>query len=418
MKVTPHRFYDSVHGFIELSSIETLATQSPAMYRLRFIKQLGVAFFIYPGATHTRFEHSLGVMHLSSLLFDQIFAEHTDLFGSAAYLNYCKQLVRLGALLHDVGHLPLSHSAELDLLDVKGHERIGKEILLSNQFDEALSLFMKTNPYAQSHGLDKIKQDLCAISFGSDEPLLNLLSSLITGDFFGADRMDYLLRDSQKTALTYGKFDYKMLIQQLAFHQDSFQIVLKKDGISAMESLLHARYHMYKRLYNHPKVRCLSMHVSHVMKKHFSFLKEASVEEYIQYSDVSVFHAIFSMDQSDPHVAVLRNPNYQLFQTVALRPDPSKSIDQIKKDLKALLEKSSISQNHVEMNYGLRSGDSSSSEQLSILYHQQLVPLSSVSELAKYIDRSTEQQWVFVQQDSLESFGQLQGNSFSLDFNL
>ncbi|MBI3211089.1 MAG: HD domain-containing protein [Simkania negevensis] len=131
------KIYDSVHRFIHIDPIESALIYSPPFQRLLYINQLGVTFFVYPGATHRRFEHSLGVMELSSAIYDQITKEAALVsFPGAAQKVlslslpspnssehiYWKKILRLSSLCHDLGHLPFSHVAEKALLGEEGHE--------------------------------------------------------------------------------------------------------------------------------------------------------------------------------------------------------------------------------------------------------------------------------------------------------
>jgi len=117
---------DPVHGSIPLTDAEVAVLDSPEFQRLRAVKQLGFAEFSYPGATHNRYIHSIGVCHLAGLAFDQIFQKFN--FSSADAKNRLRQCFRLGAMLHDIGHGPLSHTTEevmpmLSELKVKAYEQ-------------------------------------------------------------------------------------------------------------------------------------------------------------------------------------------------------------------------------------------------------------------------------------------------------
>ena len=109
-----YEFRDPVHGFIQVNDWERDVINHSAFQRLRRIKQLAWTDMVYPGATHTRFEHSLGVMHVATQLFDALTRRQPELFKELDYETTGKprQLVRLAALLHDIGHAPFSHAAE------------------------------------------------------------------------------------------------------------------------------------------------------------------------------------------------------------------------------------------------------------------------------------------------------------------
>jgi len=120
------KIYDSVHGFIHFGSLETALIDCEAFQRLHYLRQLGMAYLIYPGGTHTRFEHSLGTMYLATLIFDELASEEERPFW--------RQMVRFAALCHDLGHLPFSHVAEKRLLKEGGHEKWTLEIIESPHF--------------------------------------------------------------------------------------------------------------------------------------------------------------------------------------------------------------------------------------------------------------------------------------------
>src|ERR1700722_17529447 len=113
------KIYDAVHGFIRFNSIERNLIDILAFQRLHHIRQLGITFLVYPGATHTRFEHSLGTMEVATRIFDHLLEKQMKLPD----VDYWKQIVRFAALCHDLGHLPFSHDAESTLLGDMGHEQ-------------------------------------------------------------------------------------------------------------------------------------------------------------------------------------------------------------------------------------------------------------------------------------------------------
>ena len=133
-----YRIYDAVHGFIRFDEYEKQLIDSLPFQRLRYINQLGMGYLVFPGATHKRFEHSLGVMDLSSKIYTRICQySRPDIFyliprkGSFEY-TYWKKVLRLAALCHDLGHLPFSHVAECDVLKKGCHEQYTFEIINSS----------------------------------------------------------------------------------------------------------------------------------------------------------------------------------------------------------------------------------------------------------------------------------------------
>ncbi len=211
---------DPVHGYVELEDFALSLLDSPALQRLRYIRQLGFSYLVYPGANHTRFEHSLGTMYLADIACRKFGLSDAE-----------RMLVAAAALLHDIGHGPFSHASEPlleeflhrthDAIDVFVHGNIG-DILLQ-------------------HGLDP--EDLCLLVNGHHP-----LSGIIHGDL-DVDRMDYLLRDAYYTGAPYGTVDAQRLIRNMVRTADG--IVLDENGINAAESLLIARTLMRPSVYFH-----------------------------------------------------------------------------------------------------------------------------------------------------------------------
>jgi len=291
------RIYDSVHGFIYFSSLERDLIDSYVLQRLHYLHQVGVAYLVYPGATHTRFEHSLGVMHVATQIFDQIMRNY-DKPLEPSFLSYWRQVVRFAALCHDLGHLPFSHTAEKFLLEDGGHERWTLSLIDSSFLHPIWERFQLEFPDANviediqkislgKKKLSEVKKE--EVSFSSWE---NVLSQVITGDFFGADRIDYLLRDARSTGVSYGLFDYHQLIETLRilpFEGDSLTLGIEENGIQSCEALLLARHFMHKRVYQYPSVRAYSLHMARFIQKMYREKKVlSSLENYLAYTDNEV----------------------------------------------------------------------------------------------------------------------------------
>lgn len=300
------KIYDPVHGFIRLSSLEKDLIDSYPFQRLHYIHQLGATYLVYPGASHTRFEHSIGVMELASRIFDVVLASFSCK-QEPHMLAYWKQIVRLAALCHDLGHLPFSHLAEKKLLSEGGHERWTAAIVSSSFFqflsESLCKQFPEHNPIEDlikiSVGPKKIG-DMGALGKGLVfSPWEELLSQIITGDFFGADRIDYLLRDARCTGVCYGLFDYQQLIETLRIlpsigeGEDALTLGVEENGIVSCEALLLARYFMHKRVYQYPSVQAYSFHIARFMSwlyQHRGYFH--SVEAYISCTDNEVLQEL------------------------------------------------------------------------------------------------------------------------------
>ena len=225
------RIRDPLHGTIVLSDLEEKILDTWQMQRLRGVRQLAMAYLVYPGANHTRFEHSIGTLALS----DKICRE----------LNLPPEKtakVRLAALLHDAGHTAFSHEAESVLQKhIGNHEEIGERLTEKGEIADVLS----GNGFSPSE-----------IARLHHTPL----GEIITSDI-GADRMDYLLRDSHYTGVAYGVVDADRIASTLSIGKEG--IMLQERGLEAAESLLVARFTMFSTVYLHKTVRIASRMLQH-----------------------------------------------------------------------------------------------------------------------------------------------------------
>lgn len=323
MAKNEHEFRDPIHNFIRLESSERKVLDSRPMQRLRHIHQLGTTFLVYPGATHKRFEHSLGVMELASRVYDVVMRSNNvhsavqgirDL-GKLEYESW-RRTLRMAALCHDIGHLPFSHTAEAELLpEGWDHERLTIEIINSNELTQVWK-DAKVDPV-----------DVARLAVGPkkypDQPFSDLealLSEIIVGDAFGVDRMDYLLRDSHHAGVAYGNFDHYRLIDSLRIlprqskaakapphgkgvaHESELSeepcLGLHEDGIHGAEALMLARYFMYTQLYFHPVRRAYDIHLRDFLKNHLNESKfSTTVEDHLNITDNEIVAAILAADR-------------------------------------------------------------------------------------------------------------------------
>ena len=271
-----HRLYEircPVFGFIKLTDWEREIISQPAFQRLRRIRQLAWTDYIYPGAMHTRFEHSLGVMHMATLLYDNIVERSESLLSRE--LGYARQglernrvLVRLAALLHDVGHAPFSHASEdlLPLRDDNGqpyrHEQYSAAIVRQCFADVIRGHRLNTN-------CGFTAEDVAALLDGSSTSKSSLFwRDLIDGQI-DADRMDYLLRDSLHTGVGYGRYDWQRLVatvQAIPGTENSGpRVGVSEGGWHAVEGLILARYFMFTQVYFHKTRVAFDHHLKHAL---------------------------------------------------------------------------------------------------------------------------------------------------------
>ena len=245
---------DPVHGVIQANEMEWRLIQSRPLQRLKGIKQLGLVDAVYPGANHSRFEHSVGTMHVAGLI-----AGHLQLPANDV------QKVRLAGLLHDVGHSALSHAVEgvlgrnpelqprLAARPISRHEDFTREIIIRHPFGmQALRACEES-----FSDIDSLFLDVAEIALGGNSPL----GQIIAGDL-DADRIDFLLRDSHHSGVSLGLVDADQILQALTIQNG--KIVLAGDGDyraemshTAAESMLIARAHHYNALVYHPTVQSI-----------------------------------------------------------------------------------------------------------------------------------------------------------------
>jgi hypothetical protein len=259
-----------VHGTIPFSERERQVINHPLVQRLRCISQLGLASLVFPGATHTRFNHSLGVMHLAGRVFDQIVPTLETGGAGGDNRDYWRTVVRLAGLLHDSGHPPFSHTFEA-LLPNKGRLPLPRDWYRRLALTERATHedFSVAAIHALAHesppllSLDEAR-DICALIDDSVVPTERLgggngtggvypvLKQIISGEI-DADRMDYLPRDAHFAGVTYGHFDLERLIRSLASVETPHGRVmaLEQSALYTYENFLMARFHMAMQVYFH-----------------------------------------------------------------------------------------------------------------------------------------------------------------------
>ena len=303
-----HEIRDPIHVFIRFDDDERRVIDSRPFQRLRHIHQLAMTYLVYPGASHKRFEHSLGVMELASKVYDVVMRRELPenlreyVRGKKPdFIPYWRSILRMAALCHDLGHLPFSHAAEAHLLpDGWSHERMTKEIILS---DEMRQLWENMEPPLKPEAIAKL-----AIGPRKEKDLTyndweSLLAEIITGDAFGVDRMDYLLRDSYHTGVGYGSFDHHRLIDTLCIlkqpptdegeQSDHPVLGVEEGGLHAAEALPLARYFMFSQVYCHPVRRIYDIHLRDFLAEWQPRAKfPTNVEKYLGITDNEVMSAM------------------------------------------------------------------------------------------------------------------------------
>ena len=273
---------DPIHKYIPITDLEKKLIDTEFFQRLRKIRQLAGAHLVYPSAQHTRFEHSIGAMHLAGLAAESLL--------NKGYIT-CKEDVeslRIAALLHDIGHGPFSHLFEEVLREKESnkinHEIIGKRIIKETIIIDILEKYGYDGDY------------VCNLSFGESKKMF--YDEIIAGSL-SVDIMDYLPRDSFFTGAEYGKVDYHRLISSLEVLSNG-HLGIDKSAINSLESMLISRYQMFKAVYFHKTVRAGEVMLLHSLisaDKQLNFSNFA-IEEYLDYTDDKTIDIICSLKEN------------------------------------------------------------------------------------------------------------------------
>ncbi len=230
---------DPLWNNIRVDDLAIQLIDTPVFQRLRYIRQLGLAYLVYPGATHTRFEHALGAYHLCKMTV-ALMRERGELNNVDS--ETCT-ITCVAALLHDVGHYPFSHA--LEEIGATHHEDVAYPLITSGPIAEILRKEISADAPERVYDL---------IRGQSSSPLQGLISGSLD-----LDKIEYLKRDAHMCGVPYGEIDADRLINSLVLvhdpESDRRMIGVVEKGLSALESLLFAKYQMYRNVYWHHAVR-------------------------------------------------------------------------------------------------------------------------------------------------------------------
>lgn len=224
------RVRDPIHQFVTLAAEEWEAVNSPVFQRLRRIGQLAMTHLVYPGATHTRFEHSIGVRHVAWRLAEQLGLTEDE-----------RRPVLYAALLHDVGHGPFSHVSEQVLDQVSGVENVHEAISVA---------LIRTDPTLRN----ALGAESCDAAADLVEGGRQSVERDIVSGSTDADKLDYLLRDTYFAGAEYGRYDLPRLIESARIvgnRETQTYLGFDIGGLWAVEGLLLARHHMWRQVYGH-----------------------------------------------------------------------------------------------------------------------------------------------------------------------
>lgn len=243
MKENFHEMRDPIHGFIRISKQERDLIDTEVFQRLRRIRQLAMAFLVYPGALHTRFDHSIGVMHIAGRICTRLKELNPEKVSDEDVKR-----IRLAALLHDVGHGPFSHVSEHLLKKCAPKDSDTGQVL--EKIHEKITVDIVRNNQQINELLSEEERDF-VIDMIQGKPTWDWQRDIVSSEL-DADKMDYLLRDSYFTGVRYGVYDLEKLIEScLITDRPNTPLAINSKGIYALEQLLLARYHMTQQVYWH-----------------------------------------------------------------------------------------------------------------------------------------------------------------------
>lgn len=307
----PHsHFRDPIHGFIQIRPWEERIIDSKPFQRLRGIKQLSLTYLVYHGAEHTRFGHSLGVMHLVTRAFRAVISNKETLFQKEkAKIAWYEQILRLIALTHDLGHAPFSHGSESVFPDGLEHEDFTDKIILDTEIANFIHEIGREFVKEYGKDYDITPELICSIYHGRNtgNPDFIFLKKFMDSEL-DCDKMDYLLRDSVYCGVNYGKYDLERLLSSLTAYQNENNtfLAIEKGGIHAFEEFVLARYFMFVQVYFHKTRRFLDKMLVNFLATNLPEGKYPNnVEEYLHWNDARVWNMVESKESSSKPAARL-----------------------------------------------------------------------------------------------------------------
>ena len=330
-------FNDPVYGFISIPyDIVFDIIEHPYFQRLRRIQQLGLSSLVYPGATHSRFHHSLGAMHLMHTSLEVLKSK-----GHIITEQECRSAV-LAILLHDLGHGPFSHALEGVLIPNTPHEHISMLLMqqLVNEFGDDITI---------------------AIQIFTDTYPKKYLHQLVSGQL-DMDRLDYLNRDSFYSGVSEGVVGYDRIIKMLTVIND--QLVVEEKGILSIEKFLISRRLMYWQVYLHKTVLSSEIMLVHILKRakeltqsgqvlfatpslqfflqhHFTFedfqINSTCLDEFLKLDDFDIVASVKVWANHEDEILsdlCTRLANRNLFKVKFITTETESEIEQLKQDLK------------------------------------------------------------------------------------
>ena len=298
---------DPVHGYISFTTprvtgekTEKDLIDTPWLQRLRQIYQLQSARWVYPSAEHSRFQHSLGAMHLAGRFARHLYPSLKAAAPDCPSTNYVEELLRVAALLHDVGHGPFGHFFDDNYLEQFGltHEKLGQHIIRTELADIIKSI--RRGPAGEFSKGERLSPDQIAFLIGKGSIVtakqprwLQFLQPLLSG-IYTVDNLDYVLRDAYMCGVAIGAVDIDRLMYYTFFTDKG--LTLHKSGLTALNMFLNARLYMYTNVYYHRTTRAIDEHLKELFKETmaalFPYNPAENLNEYLELTHWSLLETV------------------------------------------------------------------------------------------------------------------------------
>lgn len=388
---------DIVYGFIELDEQEVEIINHPVFQRLRRIKQLALTDMVYPGAVHSRFEHSIGVMQMATDMYDSLISKddyrrilQEKLGLNEVRIGRCRKIIRLAALLHDIGHAPFSHSGEDLLCKLPEQHRDYQSGVREHYTHEDYSIAIikeKFSDIIENHRLNNnnaIKVDDVTALLGDTsvkpKAISLLWKELISGQL-DADRADYLLRDSMHLGVNYGLYDRNRLVSCIALgynEADAVILGIEKKGWHIAESIILSRYQMFSQVYFHKVRRIYDYHIHNACKAILNndgrenYPSVDELDKYLKYDDWYMYSKIINNEGGKHGEIILNRKHYRCAFDVEgrLKEDEQKALQQYKQDKEKYYIDDKISTKWYKLD-----------KEINIIDNGKVEPLSSMSNI-------------------------------------
>ncbi len=321
---------DPIHGTIPIHKTEIPLIDHPHFQRLRNIKQLGFADLAFPGATHSRYSHSLGAMHVATRLFDRLIP-----VGSvpSRVRDRFRKTLRLAVLFHDIGHAPLSHTTEIlmpqvSTLGLDPRYIVGSQDRQATHEDYTFKLILDSaltmEITKQVASFDIQPPDIVELLLGNGpfthrfrhggKDYAPILRQIVSSEC-DADRMDYLQRDSFYAGVNYGRFDADWLIDNVVAveHGAAIHLGIHERAMFSFEDFLLSRYHMFSTVYlHHTPVIFEEMLRAYFQDTDDGFTLPSDIESYAALDDIHLWHHLRSSENKWAQFIVHRQPYHLL----------------------------------------------------------------------------------------------------------